>query len=112
MGKEVRPINYDRIPNVTYCDPQVASVGLTEQKAKEKGYDVKVGKFPYLGIGKASIEGENEGFVKIVGESKYDEVLGVHILHAHAGELIAEGVAVLNGPFTVVPSCKVIVALL
>ncbi len=99
-GREVQPINPDRIPNVTYCDPQVASVGLTEQAAKERGYDVKCGTFPYMGIGKASIEGENEGFVKIVGESRYNEILGVHILHAHAGEMIAEGVAVLNGEMT------------
>jgi len=99
-GKTVHPINYDRIPSVTYCDPQVAGVGLTEKKAKEKGYAVKCGKFPFVGIGKASIEGENDGFVKVVGESKYGEILGVHILHAHAGEMIAEGVAVLNGELT------------
>jgi dihydrolipoamide dehydrogenase len=100
-GKPVVPINHDRIPNVTYCDPQVASVGLTEEAARERGHDVKCGIFPFMGIGKASIEGENEGFVKIVGESKYDEVLGVHLLHAHAGEMIAEGVAILNGELTV-----------
>jgi dihydrolipoamide dehydrogenase len=100
-GKEVKPINYDRVPGVTYCDPQVASVGLTEREAKKRGYAVKCGKFPFMGIGKASIEGENEGFVKIVGETKYNEILGVHILHAHAGEMIAEAVAVLNGELTV-----------
>ena len=99
-GKNPKPINYDRIPGVTYCDPQVASVGLTEKKAKERGYAVKVGKFPFVGIGKASIEDEREGFVKIVGESKYDEILGVHIVHATAGELISEGVAILNGEVT------------
>ncbi|MDP6958045.1 MAG: dihydrolipoyl dehydrogenase [Planctomycetota bacterium] len=100
-GREVHPINHDRVPNVTYCDPQVASVGLTEKAARERGYDVQCGKFPYMGIGKATIEGESEGFVKIVGEKKYNEVLGIHILHAHAGEMIAEGVAVLNGELTV-----------
>jgi dihydrolipoamide dehydrogenase len=100
-GREVQPINHDRVPNVTYCDPQVASVGLTEKAARERGYDVQCGKFSYMGIGKASIEGENEGFVKIIGEKKYNEVLGIHILHAHAGEMIAEGVAVLNGELTV-----------
>ena len=100
-GRKVMPINYDRIPSVTYCDPQVASVGLTEKKAKERGYAVKCGKFPFLGIGKASIEGENEGFVKIVGETKYNEILGIHIVHAHAGEMISEAVAVLNGEMTV-----------
>jgi dihydrolipoamide dehydrogenase len=99
-GKNPKPINYDRIPGVTYCDPQVASVGLTEKKAKERGHQVKVGKFPFVGIGKASIEDEREGFVKIVGESKYDEILGVHIVHATAGELISEGVAILNGEMT------------
>lgn len=100
-GKNPHPIHYDRVPGVTYCDPQVASVGLTEKKAKERGYDVKCGKFPFVGIGKASIEGENEGFVKIVAEKKYGEVLGVHILHAHAGELISEAVQVLTGELTV-----------
>lgn len=100
-GKPVRPLNYDRIPAVTYCDPQVASVGLTEKRARELGYKVKVGKFPFMGIGRAAIEGEREGFVKIVGDARYDEILGVHILHAHAGELVSEGVAALNGEMTV-----------
>ncbi|HXG62806.1 MAG TPA: dihydrolipoyl dehydrogenase [Planctomycetota bacterium] len=100
-GKAVRPIDYDRIPGVTYCDPQVASVGLTEKRARELGHKVKVGKFPFMGIGRAAIEGEREGFVKIVGDARYDEILGVHILHAHAGELVSEGVAVLNGEMTV-----------
>jgi dihydrolipoamide dehydrogenase len=99
-GKPVKPINYDRVPGVTYCDPQVASVGLTEKKARERGYKVKIGKFPFVGIGKASIEDEREGFVKIVGESQFDEILGVHILHAQAGEMISEGVAILNGEMT------------
>ena len=71
-GKPVKPINYDRIPGVTYCDPQVASVGLTEREAKKRGRQVKIGKFPFVGIGKASIEDEREGFVKIVGDAKYD----------------------------------------
>jgi dihydrolipoamide dehydrogenase len=99
-GKDVKPLNYDRIPGVTYCDPQVASVGLTEREAKKRGRAVKIGKFPFVGIGKASIEDERDGFVKIVGDAKYDEILGVHILHAHAGELISEGVTVLNGEMT------------
>jgi dihydrolipoamide dehydrogenase len=88
--KNVRPINLRLVPNCTYCDPEVASVGLTEAKAKEQGYDVKVGKFPFSASGKARILGEEEGFVKIIGESKYDEILGVHIIGAHATELIAE----------------------
>ena len=88
--KDVRPINLRLVPNCTYCDPEVASVGLTEAKAREQGYDVKVGKFPFSASGKARIIGEEEGFVKIVGEGKYDEILGVHIIGAHATELIAE----------------------
>jgi len=78
------------VPNCTYCDPEVASVGLTEAKAKEQGYDVKVGRFPFSASGKARILGEEEGFVKIVSEKKYDEILGVHIIGPHATELIAE----------------------
>jgi dihydrolipoamide dehydrogenase len=88
--KGVRPINLRLVPNCTYCDPEVASVGLTEAKAKEQGYDVKVGKFPFSASGKARILGEEEGFVKIVADKKYDEILGVHIIGPHATELIAE----------------------
>jgi dihydrolipoamide dehydrogenase len=88
--KDVRPINLRLVPSCTYCDPEVASVGLTEAKAKELGYDVKVGRFPFSASGKARILGEEEGFVKIVAEKKYDEVLGVHIIGPHATELIAE----------------------
>jgi len=89
-GKKVEPINHRLVPNCTYCDPEVASVGLTEAKAKEEGYDVKVGKFPFSASGKARILGETDGFVKIVSEKKYDEVLGVHIIGPHATELLAE----------------------
>ncbi len=88
--KDVRPINLRLVPNCTYCDPEVASVGLTEAKAREQGYDVQVGKFPFLASGKARILGEEEGFVKVVSEKKYDEILGVHIIGPHATELIAE----------------------
>jgi dihydrolipoamide dehydrogenase len=88
--KDVRPINLRLVPSCTYCDPEVASVGLTEATAREQGYDVKIGKFPMSASGKARILGEEEGFVKIVGESKYDEILGVHIIGPHATELIAE----------------------
>lgn len=97
---EREPINYNKIPNCTFCDPQVASAGLTEKKAREKGYKVKIGKFPFTAIGKAAILGETEGFVKIISEEKYDEVLGIHILHAHASYMIGEAVAVLNGEMT------------
>ncbi len=89
-GKKVEPINLNLVPNCTYCDPEVASVGLTEAKAKEAGYDVKVGKFPFSASGKARILGETEGFVKIVADKKYDEVLGVHMIGPHATELLAE----------------------
>jgi len=89
-GKKVEPIKQNLVPNCTYCDPEVASVGLTEAKAKEQGYDVKVGKFPFSASGKARILGETDGFVKIVSETKYDEVLGVHIIGPHATELLAE----------------------
>src|SRR5690242_6168879 len=88
--KDVRPINLRLVPNCTYCDPEVGSVGLTEAKAKEQGYDVKIGRFPFSASGKARIIGEEEGFVKIVSEKKYDEILGVHIIGPHATELIAE----------------------
>ncbi len=88
--KDVRPINLRLVPNCTYCDPEVASVGLTEAKAREMGYEVKTGKFPFSASGKARILGEEEGFVKIVSEAKYDEILGVHIIGPHGTELIAE----------------------
>lgn len=83
-------IDYDSIPGCTYCQPQVASIGLTEAKAKEKGYDVKVGKFPYSASGKAGAIGEKEGFVKIIFDAKYGEILGAHIIGAEATEMIAE----------------------
>jgi dihydrolipoamide dehydrogenase len=94
-GKKVEPIKPNLVPNCTYCDPEVASVGLTEAKAKEAGYDVKVGKFPFSASGKARILGETDGFVKIVAEKKYDEVLGVHIIGPHATELLAECVVAM-----------------
>jgi dihydrolipoamide dehydrogenase len=88
--QDIQPINLRLVPSCTYCDPEVASVGLTEKKAREEGYDVKTGKFPFTASGKARIIGEEEGFVKIVSEAKYDEILGVHIIGPHATELIAE----------------------
>jgi dihydrolipoamide dehydrogenase len=83
-------INYDNIPGCTYCQPQVASVGLTESKAKEKGYKIKVGKFPFMASGKAFAIGEREGFVKIIFDAKYGEILGGHIIGNEATEMIAE----------------------
>ncbi len=89
-GKHVEPINYRKTPACTYCRPEVASVGLTEKAAREEGHDVAVGRFPFSAIGKALILGEPDGFVKIVSEKKYGEVLGVHIIGPKATELIAE----------------------
>lgn len=89
-GGEVRPIEYDKVPRATYCHPQVAAVGLTEEQAREKGYDVKTGTFPLRGNGLAVATGRTDGFVKIVAESRYDEILGVHILAPEASELMAE----------------------
>lgn len=95
-GRPVRPLDYTRMPSATYCSPEVASVGLTESKAREKGYDVRVGKFPFAASSKASILGDNEGMVKIVSEGKYGELLGVHIVGPHATDLIAEAVVALE----------------
>jgi dihydrolipoyl dehydrogenase len=95
-GKPVKPINKNRIPNATYCHPEIGSVGLTEAKAKEAGYDVKVGKFPFTANSRASIVGQHEGFVKIVTDKQFGEILGVHIIGPTATELIAESVVALE----------------
>ncbi len=95
-GKNPRPINYNLVPNCTYCHPEIGSIGLTEAKAKEKGYDVKVGKFPFSALAKAKILGETDGFVKVVADAKYDEVLGVHIIGPHATDLLAEASVALG----------------
>jgi len=95
-GHETRALRYDLVPQVTFCDPEVASVGMTEAQAREAGYDVQVGKFPFSALGKAVIVGKTAGFVKIVREKKYDEVLGVHIVGTHATDLIAEACSALN----------------
>lgn len=89
-GLKNPPIDYDNIPGCTYCQPQVASVGLTEAKAKEKGYEIKVGKFPFMASGKAFAIGEREGFVKMIFDAKYGEILGAHIIGSEATEMIAE----------------------
>src|SRR5499425_3675159 len=95
-GKEVHPINYDLTPSATYCYPEVASVGLTETKAKERGYDVKTGTFPFSAILKAKISEEGIGMIKVVSDKKYDEVLGVHMVGPHATELLAEACVALR----------------
>jgi dihydrolipoamide dehydrogenase len=89
-GDKPQPVNYDNIPGCTYCEPQIASVGLTEKQAKEEGYDVKVGKFPFSASGKAAGLGHEEGFVKVIFDEKYGEWLGCHMIGSHVTELIAE----------------------
>ena len=100
-GKEFRPINYDQVPGCTYCDPEIGSVGLTEVKARERGYDVKTGSFKFGILGRARIAGETEGFVKIVFDKKYDEVLGVHMIGPRSTELVAEATLALRLECTV-----------
>ena len=95
-GKNPRPINYNLVPNCTYCHPEIGSIGLTEAKAKEKGYNVKVGKFPFSALAKAKILGETDGFVKVIADAKYDEVLGVHIIGPQATDLLAEASVALG----------------
>ncbi len=93
-GLDPHPVDYNSIPGCTYCQPQVASIGLTEKEALEQGYDIKIGRFPYTASGKARAIGEREGLVKLIFDAKYGELLGAHIIGAEATELIAElGVA-------------------
>jgi len=100
-GKKGKPINPEHIPNATYCHPEIGSVGLTETKAREAGYNLKVGKFPFAGNSRASIVGQHEGFIKIVSDADYGEILGVHIIGPQATELIAEAVAAMEAEATV-----------
>ena len=95
-GSPPQPLNYDKVPSCTYCAPEVASVGLSEEEARRRGHDVAVGSFPFSAIGKAKILNDTRGFVKLVSDKQYDEVLGVHIIGAHATELIAEASAALS----------------
>ena len=95
-GKEMQPFDRKRCPNATYCEPQIGSIGLTEKQAREAGYEVKTGKFPFLGNSKATILGQHEGFIKVVAEAKYGEILGVHAIGPLATEIIAEPVAALG----------------
>ncbi len=100
-GKHFHPLNYGNVPNATYCHPEVASIGLTEAQCKEKKLDYKVGKFLYSNNGRARTSGETEGFVKIIADKKYGEILGAHIVGAHATELIHELVVARENEFTV-----------
>ena len=95
-GKDVATLDRQRIPNATYCEPQIGSVGLTERQAREAGLKIKTGKFPFAANSKASILGQHEGFIKVVAEEQYGEVLGVHIIGPQATEVIAEAVAALQ----------------
>jgi len=95
-GLEPHAIDYDKVPSCTYCQPEVASVGLSEEQARERGHDVAVGSFPFAASGKAKILNETTGFIKIVAEKQQDRILGVHIIGAHATELIAEAIAALH----------------
>jgi dihydrolipoamide dehydrogenase len=107
-GQDVRPINYDHVPGCTYCDPEIGSVGLTEAEAKKQGYDVRVGSFPFGVLGRAKMAGETDGFVKIVADKKYDEVLGVHMIGPRSTELVAEAVLALRLECTVEELVKTI----
>jgi len=100
-GKAHGQINYDQVPGCTYCDPEIGSVGLTEAKAKERGFDVQVGVFKFSVLGRARIANETEGFVKIVADKKYDEILGVHMIGPRSTELVAEATLALRLECTV-----------
>lgn len=99
--QHVHPVNYGNIPNATYCHPEVASIGLTEQQCKDKKLEYKVGKFPFSANGRARTSGETEGFVKIIRDAKYGEILGAHIVGAHATELLHELAVARENEFTV-----------
>jgi dihydrolipoamide dehydrogenase len=100
-GQSPPALNYDHVPGCTYCDPEIGSVGLTEAEAKKRGHDVRVGTFPFGVLGRAKIAGEIEGFVKIVADAKYDEVLGVHMIGPRATELVGEATLALRLECTV-----------
>ncbi len=95
-GLDVEPLNYNNVPGCTYCQPEIASVGYTEKAAKEAGYEIKIGKFPFTASGKAKAAGASDGFVKVIFDAKYGEWLGAHMIGANVTELIAEVVAARN----------------
>ena len=100
-GRDARPLNYDQVPGCTYCDPEIGSVGLTEREARERGFDVRVGTFPFGVLARAKVSGDIEGFVKIVADRKDDLVLGVHMIGARSTELVAEATMALRLESTV-----------
>lgn len=95
-GKDVQPFDRMRCPNCTYCEPQIGSIGMTEKQARDAGLKIKTGKFPFLGNSKATILGSHDGFIKVVAEEKYGEILGVHVIGPFATEIIAEAVAAIS----------------
>ena len=100
-GHKPHPIRYDNVPSVTYCHPEVASIGMTEEQAKEKKLDYQVGRFPFSANGRARTTGETEGFVKIIRDKKYGEILGAHIVGGHASEIIHELAVARENEYTV-----------
>jgi dihydrolipoamide dehydrogenase len=100
-GKPMRPVNKNRIPGVTYTEPGIGSVGLTEAQARAQGLQVKVGKFPFMGNSRATIVGSHNGFVKVIADEKYGEILGVHIIGPSGFELISEAVTAMEAEATV-----------
>lgn len=95
-GKNPVAIDYNKVPNCTYCDPQIASVGLTEAKAREAGRNIKTGKFPFMAVAKARIEDATDGFVKIVADAEYGEIVGVHMIGGGVTEILSEGVTAMS----------------
>jgi dihydrolipoamide dehydrogenase len=100
-GQAPHPIRYDNVPSVTYCHPEVASIGLTEEQCKEQKRDYQVGRFPFSANGRARATDETEGFVKIIRDRKYGEILGAHIVGGHASEIIHELVVARENEYTV-----------
>ena len=100
-GGHPHPIRYDNVPSVTYCHPEVASIGLTEDQAKEKKLEYQVGRFPFSANGRARSTNETEGFVKIIRDKKYGEILGAHIVGSHASEIIHELMVARENEYTV-----------
>jgi dihydrolipoamide dehydrogenase len=100
-GHQMPPVDRLKIPGCTYCEPQIGSVGLTEKAARDAGHKVKIGKFPFLANSKASILGQHDGFIKVVADEAYGEILGVHIIGPLATEIIAEAVTAISLEATV-----------
>ena len=100
-GLKPHPIRYDNVPSVTYCHPEVASIGLTEEQCKEQKLDYVAGRFPFSANGRARGTGETEGFVKILRDKKYGEILGAHIVGSHASEMIHELAVARENEYTV-----------